>query len=647
MPIRGPLEAEPISAHRSADPPPNRHTPDTLLRSPPSSGSLRRDVVYSSTFTFAQNIDLIPGVGDHTSGPTENVQHEPRESQSSARASSRSEILHVATLTVIPSALNVLLPCASSTPPETEVIQPTAERMMYPISAIQRYDKGIAVLRQREKAKENLPSAWEPHTHPEGALYWCLLDSHRRVYTDAYFCDPSIAAEIAAFLVQVDDIIHYQSVPLPPDYESVLSGETVRCPDIAGIQGATSAAHIKHEIETKYWTHWEMFPYGHKVPEAVFTELMGTIIYGNIDRMTSTVSTVAYNPEELHRMLSFVSSAKDLGDTDHTASLMGKNIRHKRTLDVHLWLAAYRTPWKRSDILPSTHHRFLNFHGQATARLCRDQTIYGQSSYVRSPLINILSPFLLNAPEAYLRDLEQTWIDGIIVDEQWHNILTHIVGGWKYFLLLATILLNANVAFLAIPSVDNGELTKRSAAQIASYVSMIFSMGSMLQSLLLTRQYRANVRDSADKVVRFLLKVHPTLALETLAIIYSLPYALLIWASVTFAAAFCFECFLKHGDVSTVIAAIPGSIVVSLITLCIFTAREEHWETALRMIWSNLMDAAAYVRSKFGGESTAAVNPRGLFARIFCSTVQGGAPPNMDTLPWPTLTSRMNLKVEY
>lgn len=111
------------------------------------------------------------------------------------------------------------------------------------------------------------------------------------------------------------------------------------------------------------------------------------------------------------------------------------------------------------------------------------------------------------------------------------------------------MLLNANVAFLAIPSVDNGT-DQLSAAQISSNISIVTSVGSILLGLLLIRQHRVKSKDTPIEAVslsaschptQLLLTVcgyqfwflsarkHPTLGLETLAIIYSLPYALLMW----------------------------------------------------------------------------------------------------------------------
>jgi hypothetical protein len=106
-------------------------------------------------------------------------------------------------------------------------------------------------------------------------------------------------------------------------------------------------------------------------------------------------------------------------------------------------------------------------------------------------------------------------------------------------------LLNANVAFLAIQSIDTNH-PNRSGAQISSYGSIIVSVGSIILGLLLERQNRTKDRESAEAAVSayihrssyakepyqssFLARMsHPSLGLETLAIMYSLPYALLMW----------------------------------------------------------------------------------------------------------------------
>jgi hypothetical protein len=95
------------------------------------------------------------------------------------------------------------------------------------------------------------------------------------------------------------------------------------------------------------------------------------------------------------------------------------------------------------------------------------------------------------------------------------------------------VILNANVAFLAIQSVDNGGVTSftRSPTQISSYLSTLTSIGSIIIGLLLVKHYRDRDRAPAADAANFIFhRTHPTLGLETLAILHSLPYAMLMWS---------------------------------------------------------------------------------------------------------------------
>jgi hypothetical protein len=62
------------------------------------------------------------------------------------------------------------------------------------------------------------------------------------------------------------------------------------------------------------------------------------------------------------------------------------------------------------------------------------------------------------------------------------------------------VLLNANVAFLSIQSVDSGDRS-RTPAQLASYLSTVASIGSIVIGLLLLRQHRTKPHDAAQDVV--------------------------------------------------------------------------------------------------------------------------------------------------
>lgn len=65
-----------------------------------------------------------------------------------------------------------------------------------------------------------------------------------------------------------------------------------------------------------------------------------------------------------------------------------------------------------------------------------------------------------------------------------------------------TVLLATNVAFLAIPSIDNGDLDpSRSPAQIVSYISVICVISSIVVGQLLARYNRSKGWETLDERV--------------------------------------------------------------------------------------------------------------------------------------------------
>jgi len=157
----------------------------------------------------------------------------------------------------------------------------------------------------------------------------------------------------------------------------------------------------------------------------------------------------------------------------------------------------------------------------------------------------------------------------------------------------ATVLLNANMSFLAIQSVDNnGDKTfNRSAAQIASYISIVTSLGTVILSLLLVREYRS--KGSAGDAAKFLGNIIDPYGLETLAIWFALPYALLMWSALTFLTAFSLMCF-SHSSLATRIPV--GSVLLAvsvLIIWCIGLAwvkgnhKGERWLFSCADLWES------------------------------------------------------------
>ncbi|KAK0434279.1 hypothetical protein EV421DRAFT_1992243 [Armillaria borealis] len=154
--------------------------------------------------------------------------------------------------------------------------------------------------------------------------------------------------------------------------------------------------------------------------------------------------------------------------------------------------------------------------------------------HLHTPLIALLSPLLFFAPDAHCTALQAVWHNGVPKAE-WSAFIRKLSTEWQEFIINATVLLNANIAFLAIQSIDESSSDKgHSPVQIASYVSTIVSIGSISLGLLLLQRYRHKNCVYTTLQWEFLGiqegDLGEKLSLETLAIMYSLPWVLLMWA---------------------------------------------------------------------------------------------------------------------
>lgn len=85
------------------------------------------------------------------------------------------------------------------------------------------------------------------------------------------------------------------------------------------------------------------------------------------------------------------------------------------------------------------HTRFLDFHGEANARLERNFSVYGEPIYPRTLFIKIFSLFLFSAPDVHLRTLQSNWVDGIIHGSVRQEIMKKLSEGWDAFVLAVSV----------------------------------------------------------------------------------------------------------------------------------------------------------------------------------------------------------------
>ncbi|KAJ7691714.1 hypothetical protein B0H17DRAFT_1062413 [Mycena rosella] len=284
------------------------------------------------------------------------------------------------------------------------------------------------------------------------------------------------------------------------------------------LNGITSASHIWHEIEAQYWSL--------DITHEIIDELRDIVLHS----LGCSTSTVNFTVNELNHMLRLVDGLSKNVDTYVGYKLGGSSRLVGRFM--FLFVRA----------------RVRNFHGKPNARLKVDQSVYGTVRKQTLPF-RLLSTLFFSAPHFNLLGLYSIYTPGLVRHSYWAPFFARLSGEWQEFTLYGTVILAANVSFLAIQSVDQGEGTaqNRSPAQILSYLSTLTSVGGIVVRMLLLIGHQASwERVTAPYVVRQVQYSH---------IFYS--FVARIWRMLRFLAAFSSLCFQK----SNLVARAPVAVL--------------------------------------------------------------------------------------
>ncbi|EGO03825.1 hypothetical protein SERLA73DRAFT_69655 [Serpula lacrymans var. lacrymans S7.3] len=473
---------------------------------------------------------------------------------------------------------------------------------VHPISSYQlkRYDKeGIisshkhypiipALTTKYPDYDQTLQPGWAKASHPGGAFYF--LHSEQRIFAEVNIWNSDIHMDVCGFADYLQNELRrlisqnesspslaYDEVELVLEPGLAANSDNILChyyfvnphnqclfwlhdfdatPIMHNCKGVDSLSHKKLAIHAEYWLHWQLFPNFCHLSQATLDYLKEMMLYArcdrDIDHLTCPQSVEPYDAIELENLYRIVSEIKpnnsNLKDQTHSIWIVGR-LMHQ-----------------------FARNSFLNFHGQAGSRLEFQQSIYGQS-YKRSNFMSILSPLFFYTPDIHVRALHGLFVDHIVSSHTWSKFIDKLNNELQDQNLLATVLLNANVGFLAINSVDNGSGpndTSRSATQLASYFSLVASLGSIISGLVLFRHTRTKAQENALKQAGFLSKMsHERYGLEKLAIVYSLPFALLMWGMLCFFSALSMECYTSKAKLPNLFVGSFSIAVIALMAWCI------------------------------------------------------------------------------
>jgi len=196
--------------------------------------------------------------------------------------------------------------------------------------------------------------------------------------------------------------------------------------------------------------------------------------------------------------------------------------------------------------------RLYNFCGQPEARLDADMSVHHNPERPPHWAFITLSFSMFGTPATQLERLNELWVDCAINTARWKEYITTMYDEFTGVTIYSTVMLAVDVSFLDVPVVENDNYGGESASAVFTYVSIIATVGSMTLSLLLSADARRRRSQSADQAADLLATVSSSLfGLEALAVMYTLPFSLLMWGIVFFLAGLCARIF-PHAEKYTV-----------------------------------------------------------------------------------------------
>ncbi|KAJ7850900.1 hypothetical protein B0H14DRAFT_2355510 [Mycena olivaceomarginata] len=182
---------------------------------------------------------------------------------------------------------------------------------------------------------------------------------------------------------------------------------------------------------------------------------------------------------------------------------------------------------------------FYNLNGETSARLDASNSVYAPIPDASYRFI-FISPFLFNCPHTHLANIHKMYKDELLHCKSWIEFVRCLRSEWQDTILFGTLILNANVGFLAISSVTE---VLELPAQTLSYISVFFGLGSIMTGAIQYPEDRDGLfaNDAVRTISTYVLsadrdslqtrffKMRSVIGFESLAMLYSLPYAFMIW----------------------------------------------------------------------------------------------------------------------
>ncbi|KAG2113651.1 hypothetical protein BD769DRAFT_1105930 [Suillus cothurnatus] len=447
-----------------------------------------------------------------------------------------------------------------------------------PEKQVKRYDRDVIVKDEYAAFKvEKGPFDCSDRmgaTHAPGRGF-VFYYPEQRVFTDANVRDPVIAAKIGEAVRKAYRKLNEAQISKHPLVELVLElivtdgvenwgyyfadhdkrvvfwfEDHISDPLMNKIRGVERKSHVRYALESQYWKHVELFPNKRSLPEDVVVKLKEIVMLAQAENITSETCLAPFASDEVNSMLGLVDSLMSSTNKEHEHSV---------------WIAARFTRL-------FCNAKFVNFCGQPGARLGVDQSLYGKPNVRSKRILRVMNTLLFGSFDAQSKAIHRIWVDETMVQPRWKNFIDRLTTEWSGYTIYSTVMLAVDISFLAVQSVQT-----QIAATLLTYLSTLCVMGSLVVSLVLAGQVNDSRRSSAEEVASFMVGMSRSmLGLESLALMLSLPFALLIWAMAFFAAALSVLIFRTAGVAAVSIASPIWFAILCLAMWLVLAANNFH-----------------------------------------------------------------------
>ncbi|KAK0228970.1 hypothetical protein IW262DRAFT_1245940, partial [Armillaria fumosa] len=447
-----------------------------------------------------------------------------------------------------------------------------------------------------------LPVGWTKHTHSDGKPYF--YHDHDKIITEEWLYDIEITEKVTRYISILKDAIskRAESFDRVKSWHLYVEIMEYELPEWEGDTRFRCRYYfVNHDAECIFWL-------SKCILDGYLSELRGkmsrdlirsklaskngscllkqvnslfssraivqcrTQLFFSVDVTMSDTSTVSMNIDKLKTMSKTIIVAES--KTSHFINSVAIN----RALTSELGASEVAGKPVRDQI--------LNYHGQRDARTGRDDSVYGYDFLYekRTVPFRTMNLLLFYAPIKHHTALCEVWVDKLTLGEPWQRLIGQITGECQQHVGLATVLLAVNMAFLAIPSVDETGAGQQHCfvTQILRYLSVASSMATIILGLILTSHH--NSLKHADVAATHFLNWHwqDSIGFERLSIVYSTPYALLMWSMISFLASFFSMCLETSNLVSLkVFMALAFLLGTALCVWCIYL----FWDDSDEWIW--------------------------------------------------------------